>query len=62
MSGIGVVGRIHALPANTYPLAQTKPQLPPSHVATELSGGEQGAHELPHEPMLALLAHAPLHT
>jgi hypothetical protein len=40
---------------------QVKPHVVPSQVAVALAGGEHGVHEAPHDAVLALLTHAPLH-
>ncbi len=45
----------------TKPESQTNPQLVPSQVAMPCAGVAHGLHALPHEAVLLLLAHCPLH-
>ncbi len=43
-------------------MLHVKPQLVPSHVATESTGAAHGVHEVvPHDPAELLLTQAPLH-
>lgn len=58
---LGGIGE-QALPVDTKPLLQLKPQMVPLHVAVELAGVVQAVQlEVPHELMLVLSEQAPEH-